>query len=118
MQTVDVLETRSQPPLFEALEQLLVELHERGISLKGLQLLVHLRTSGNDLKRLNVLASSIGLTGAGLTGVADLLEDRGFATRVLHREDRRAIRLTLTPKGAQFVDWVGECLSSACLNAR
>lgn len=88
------------------------ELNQRGITLKGLHLLIYLRAAGSDLKRLSVLASAIGLTGAGLTGLADQLEDKGLADRVFQRQDRRSICLTLTPKGAKFVDWIGECLGS------
>lgn len=98
------------PASFEALDLFLVDLDRRGITLKGLHLLIHLRNAGSDLKRLSVLASAIGITGAGLTGVADQLEDKGLAVRVIQRHDRRAIYLTLTPKGAQFVNWVAASL--------
>lgn len=110
MKTLDLSDVRLQPASFEALDKLLGELERRGITLKGLQLLIYLRAAGSDLKRLSVLASAIGLTSAGLTGVADQLEDKGLAARVVQRQDRRSIYLTLTPKGAQFVDWIAECI--------
>jgi DNA-binding MarR family transcriptional regulator len=95
---------------FEALEKLLGDLDRRGITLRGLHLLIHLRNAGNDLKRLSELADVVGLTGAGLTGIADQLEQKGLAVRVLRMQDRRCIYLTLTPAGATFVEWIAESL--------
>ena len=95
---------------FQSLDLFLGDLDRSGITLKGLHLLIHLRNAGDDLKRLSVLASAIGLSGAGLTGVADQLEDKGLAVRVIRRDDRRSIYLTLTPKGAKFVNWVAASL--------
>lgn len=110
MKTLELSDIRLEPTSFEALDKLLGELDQRGITLKGLHLLLYLRAAGSDLKRLSVLASAIGLTSAGLTGVADQLEDKGLAARVVQRQDRRSIYLTLTPKGGQFLDWIAECL--------
>jgi DNA-binding MarR family transcriptional regulator len=101
------------PASFGALDLFLADLDRSGITLKGLHLLIHLRNAGDDLKRLSALASAIGVTGAGITGVADQLEDKGLAVRVIQRHDRRSIYLTLTPKGSKFVNWVAAALGGA-----
>jgi DNA-binding MarR family transcriptional regulator len=110
IKTLDSSDVSFGPASFEALDLFLVDLDRRGITLKGLHLLIHLRNGGDDLKRLSVLASAIGLTCAGLTGVADQLEDKGLAVRVIQRHDRRSIYLALTPKGSQFVNWIAASL--------
>ena len=110
MKTLELSAGRLESASLEALDQILGELDRRGITLKGLHLMIYLRAAGRDLKRLSVLASDIGLTSAGLTGVADQLEDKGLAARVVQRQDRRSIYLTLTPKGNEFTDWIAECL--------
>lgn len=112
MKILEMSDVRLEPASLQALDKLLGELDRRGVTLKGLHLLIYLRAAGSDRKRLSLLASAIGVTSAGLTGVADQLEDRGLAARVFQRQDRRSICLTLTPKGAKFVDWIGECLGS------
>jgi DNA-binding MarR family transcriptional regulator len=98
---------------FEAMDQFLGDLDRQGISLRSLQLLVHLQHVGDDCKRLSLLAPAIGVSGAGITGVADLLEDKGLVVRVVKRQDRRSVYLTLTPNGAKFASWVAESLGRA-----
>lgn len=101
------------PDTFQALDRLLGDLDRRGITLRGLHLLIHLRNAGNDLKRLSELAAVVGLTSAGLTGIADQLEDKGLAVRVLRRQDRRSIYLALTPAGSTFVESIAESLNGS-----
>lgn len=98
---------------FEVMDQFLGELDRQGISLRSLQLLVHLQHVGDDCKRLSLLAPAIGVSGAGITGVADLLEDKGLVVRVVRRQDRRSIYLSLTPNGTKFANWVAETLGRA-----
>ncbi len=87
------------------------------INVRGLHLLVHLHLSGSG-KRLKSLASAIGLTSAGMTGVADQLELKGLVVREVPPNDRRSIYLSLTPKGHQFALWIGESLERAFGNKR
>ena len=110
-------ETSSGQASFEAMDQFLGELDRQGISLRSLQLLIHLQHVGDDCKRLSMLAPAIGVSGAGITGVADLLEDKGLVVRVVKRQDRRSIYLSLTPNGAKFAGWVAESLGRAFGNA-
>ncbi len=95
---------------FNSLDQLLGCLDRRGITLRALHILIHLRNVGKDLKRLSELAGVVGLSSAGITGIADQLEEKGLAVRVVKRQDRRSIYLALTPEGARFVNWIAESL--------
>jgi DNA-binding MarR family transcriptional regulator len=45
------------------------------------------------------LAEWAGITGPGLVGIVDDLEERGLVTRIRSQEDRRRNMLVLTPKG-------------------
>lgn len=101
---------------FVAMDQFLGDLDREGISLRSLQLLIHLKHVADDCKRLNMLASAIGVTGAGITGVADSLEDKGLVVRMVSRQDRRSIYLSLTPNGIKFANWVADTLGKAFRN--
>ncbi len=43
------------------------------------------------------------VTAGNLTGIVDRLQDARLVRRAVHPEDRRAFRLTLTPKGRRLV---------------
>ncbi len=82
------------------------------INLRGLHLLIHLHLLGRG-ERLKSLASAIGLTSAGMTGVADQLELKGLVVREVLPNDRRSIYLSLTKEGTQFALWIGDSLGGA-----
>ena len=50
------------------------------------------------------LAKQTGLSGGAMTNRIDKLESRGFVTRKADKNDRRAVIVTLTPKGRQAID--------------
>lgn len=50
------------------------------------------------------LAEGLGVTAGNLTGVLDRLEAAGLLTRERDPEDRRSLRLRLSPAGAALVD--------------
>jgi DNA-binding MarR family transcriptional regulator len=66
-----------------------------------LQVLAHLAAHGETT--LGHLAERLGITTAGLTGVADTLEARGYALRIKSTTDRRTYLLRLTDAGAAAV---------------
>ncbi len=82
------------------------------LGFRGLHLLVHLHLSTSS-KRLKELASAIGISGAGITGVADQLQAKGLVVREIPPNDRRSIYLTLTPLGTRFANWIGDSLERA-----
>lgn len=97
---------------FQELDNFLRDLEEMEINLRGLHLLVHLHLLSGG-KRLKALASAIGLTSAGMTGVADQLELKGLVVREVQPNDRRSIYLSLTEEGHQFALWIGDSLGRA-----
>src|SRR5262245_35025745 len=48
------------------------------------------------------LAQRLGVTEKGVTGLADRLEEAGYGRRERDTQDRRVVRLRLTPQGEQF----------------
>jgi DNA-binding MarR family transcriptional regulator len=97
---------------FEDLDGILRDLWKMEINLRGLHLLIHLHLLGRG-ERLKSLASAIGLTSAGMTGVADQLELKGLVVREVLPNDRRSIYLSLTKEGTQFALWIGDSLGGA-----
>lgn len=67
------------------------------------------------------LARYLGLDKSSVTGLVDRAERRGFVKRNARPEDKRAVRVVLTPAGralaARFAEEVGEAVSilTACL---
>lgn len=53
---------------------------------------------------LSGLASKLGITTAAITGIADSMENLGFARRVVDPSDRRVVLLELTSRGNIFVE--------------
>ncbi len=62
--------------------------------------------------KLNVLASRMGITCAGITKVADSLDQMGFTFRSVVPGDRRSIFMTITIKGAAFAESIEKSLVS------
>lgn len=61
--------------------------------------------------RLVDLAKVIHITGAAMTGLADLLEKRGLATRKIRHGDRRVQLLSLTDEGKQVAARINAILN-------
>lgn len=71
---------------------------ERGLSLGWYDALVHLEEAGDGL-RMNELASRILLSRSGLTRVIDRMEDAGLVRRERPPDDRRVVKVFITPGG-------------------
>jgi len=56
-----------------------------------------------DESKMSALARFMGVTTAAMTGIVDRLVRDGFAVRENQPEDRRIIKVKLTPKGAELV---------------
>ena len=54
--------------------------------------------------RLNDLAARIGTSAPTASRAVDLLDEVGLVARATDADDRRAVRIELTPAGRQFVD--------------
>ena len=54
----------------------------------------------------SILADKIGVTRATMTGLLDGLEQSGLVTRVFAKEDRRSVKIQLTPAGQAKLDVV------------
>jgi DNA-binding MarR family transcriptional regulator len=73
---------------------------EAGMTLRWYDVLVNLEETERPV-RMNELASRILASKSGLTRVIDRMEEAGLVERQRPREDRRAIEVVMTPKGAQ-----------------
>jgi DNA-binding MarR family transcriptional regulator len=54
----------------------------------------------------SILADKLGVTRATMTGLLDGLEQNGLVTRVFAKEDRRSVKIQLTPAGQAKLDVV------------
>jgi DNA-binding MarR family transcriptional regulator len=73
---------------------------EAGMTLRRYDVLVNLEEADRPV-RMNELASRILASKSGLTRVIDRMEEDGLVERQRPPEDRRAIEVVITPKGAQ-----------------
>jgi DNA-binding MarR family transcriptional regulator len=73
---------------------------EAGMTLRWYDVLVNLEEAERPV-RMNELASRILASKSGLTRVIDRMEEAGLVERQRPREDRRAIEVVMTPKGAE-----------------
>ncbi|MEY3897738.1 MAG: MarR family [Verrucomicrobiota bacterium] len=64
-------------------------------------------TTKKELINLSSLASQLGVTTAAITSVADSMEKLGFAKRLVDPGDRRAVMISLTPRGMRFAESFG-----------
>lgn len=71
-----------------------------GLSLAHTNLLMHLDTQGT---RLSVLAERAGITKQAMGNLAGELEGRGYIERQLDPSDKRAVLVSFTPQGWQFL---------------
>ena len=73
---------------------------EAGMTLRWYDVLVNLEEADRPV-RMNELASRILASKSGLTRVIDRMEEDGLVERQRPREDRRAIEVVMTAKGAE-----------------
>ncbi|WP_131769612.1 MarR family winged helix-turn-helix transcriptional regulator [Candidatus Protofrankia californiensis] len=78
-----------------------------GLSPAGVRLLSALRHHPHP-PIMRDLVQDLGTTARAVTGLVDTLEHEGLVRRTRHPRDRRAILITLTSKGEQVVDRVGQ----------
>ncbi|MGY0499990.1 MarR family winged helix-turn-helix transcriptional regulator [Nocardia sp. FBN12] len=78
-----------------------------GLQRGEFDVLAALRRSGAPCElNPSVLADTLMLSRAGMTGRIDRLETAGLVRRVADREDRRAVRVALTEDGRALIDTV------------
>ncbi|MFC9471292.1 MarR family winged helix-turn-helix transcriptional regulator [Nocardia sp. NPDC055002] len=78
-----------------------------GLQRGEFDVLAALRRSGSPFElNPSVLADTLMLSRAGMTGRIDRLEAAGLVRRIADREDRRAVRVALTEQGRALVDTV------------
>jgi DNA-binding MarR family transcriptional regulator len=73
---------------------------ERSLSLRWYDALVHLEEADDGL-RMNELASRILFSKSGLTRVVDRMEEAGFVRRERPPDDRRVVKVFITPEGLE-----------------
>jgi DNA-binding MarR family transcriptional regulator len=77
-----------------------------GISQTKLAVLMYLSGEADLRTSPSALAKHCGVSRAAMTGLLDGLEEEGYVERDSHPSDRRALMITLTPKGQKFLDWI------------
>jgi DNA-binding MarR family transcriptional regulator/CheY-like chemotaxis protein len=77
-----------------------------GISQSKLAVLMYLTNEPEQCASPSSLAKYCGVSRAAMTGLLDGLEQEGYVERDDHPSDRRALRVRLTLKGQEFLDWV------------
>jgi DNA-binding MarR family transcriptional regulator len=87
------------------------ETRARGFEITVPQFMVLRRLSEGDGMPTSVLAGEVGSDGATLTGVLDRLEARGLIRRERCLEDRRAVRIHITPAGRTLLEPLQEVVS-------
>ncbi|MEC2074794.1 MarR family winged helix-turn-helix transcriptional regulator [Metabacillus fastidiosus] len=73
-----------------------------GVMLPGFLILKKIIQEGE--QRLTDLAEELDLTSGAITAICDKLENRGFAVRKRHNEDRRIVLLEITDSGREFIE--------------
>jgi DNA-binding MarR family transcriptional regulator len=66
--------------------------------------LVHAAKTSAEGMRISDLANTFGVTASGITQIVTNLEERGWVTRGMDPEDRRAVRVQVTKTGARFAE--------------
>jgi DNA-binding MarR family transcriptional regulator/CheY-like chemotaxis protein len=77
-----------------------------GISQSKLSVLMYLNQALEHCASPSALAAHCGVSRAAMTGLLDGLEQEGYVERDDHPSDRRALKIKLTLKGQQFLDWI------------
>lgn len=78
-----------------------VEFQEHcGIDISTYDALLHVHEAGPEGIRMTDLSERLVVSKSGLTSMVDRLEERGLLRRIADPVDRRAIRISITDKGA------------------
>lgn len=77
-----------------------------GLSQSKLTVLMYLHDEPERCASPSLLAKHCGVSRAAMTGLLNGLEQEGYVERDEHPSDRRALRVKLTVKGQQFLDWI------------
>ncbi|MFD5555138.1 MarR family winged helix-turn-helix transcriptional regulator [Streptomyces sp. NPDC127068] len=76
----------------------------RGLSTGALDVLMRLGVAPDEGVTVGELARAGGVSSRNVTGLVDTLERDGLAARVPDRQDRRAVRVQITPRGRTWLD--------------
>ncbi|MGW4379607.1 MarR family winged helix-turn-helix transcriptional regulator [Kitasatospora sp. NPDC004531] len=76
----------------------------RGLSSGALDLLTRLAGADEQGLTIGELARAAGVSSRNVTGLVDTLERESLARRTQHPEDRRSVRVTITPAGREWLD--------------
>ncbi|MFD8482000.1 MarR family winged helix-turn-helix transcriptional regulator [Kitasatospora sp. NPDC059673] len=76
----------------------------RGLSAGALDLLTRLGNAEPEGLTIGELARAAGVSSRNVTGPVDTLERETLARRVQHPQDRRSVRVTITPAGRDWLD--------------
>ncbi|PJN29444.1 MarR family winged helix-turn-helix transcriptional regulator [Kitasatospora sp. CB02891] len=76
----------------------------RGLSAGALDLLTRLGNADADGLTIGALARAAGVSSRNVTGLVDTLERENLARRVQHPDDRRSVRVTISPVGREWLD--------------
>lgn len=96
--------------MIQALDAIFSNMRIHRISMSSCHAIVKLHmalTVQKELINLSSLAAQLGLTTAAITRVADSMEKLGFAKRLVDPGDRRAVMISLTPRGMRFAESFG-----------
>jgi DNA-binding MarR family transcriptional regulator/CheY-like chemotaxis protein len=77
-----------------------------GISQSKLSVLIYLHSEAEFCASPSSIAKHCGVSRAAMTGLLDGLEEDGYVERDIDPSDRRALRVKLTAKGQQFINWL------------
>lgn len=101
----------SETPI-QRLDEVMRTLLVKGISTKMLHAITTLYLKGRSGMSMGELSSSIGVSSAAFTSVANDIERLGFARRTSNANDRRSTYFKLTDNGLTFVEWISSSLDS------
>ena len=82
------------------------ELYKGKITLPQMLILDFLNKNGES--KMTDIARFIGVTTAAMTGIIDRLEKYNYVLRMLDLNDRRIIKVKITPRGVSLVDKVNQ----------
>lgn len=60
----------------------------------------------------SVLAAQVGRQATSFTPILDKMQDAGYVCRSIHPDDRRAVNISITPKGAMAMDTVQSIIAA------
>ncbi|MHA6205754.1 MarR family winged helix-turn-helix transcriptional regulator [Dyella soli] len=85
------------------------ELQSSGVDLRFTQFLILKRLAMMGPMSASELARAVELDGGAMTRQLDQLEGRGYLRRLPHEQDRRALRIELTPAGVELWGQMTPC---------